>query len=162
MLRPRITPKWDASDVWSMRARKSPHRSNGNPYESTKANRPRLYVRTYVRPNSNFKRSQSRKTPKNRFSKNPIKRPGICRSRYKICKNLGTFIRTSQNWLFALFQPTTNIFKNLKFQKLKNLKMSKKHLFSSIFFLAFITPLWVSKLNFASDRGILNPHHIFQ
>ena len=30
-----------------MRARKSPHRSNGNPYESTKANRPRLYVRTY-------------------------------------------------------------------------------------------------------------------
>ena len=43
-----------------------------------------------------LKISQGPKTPKKRCSKNPINRPGICRSRYKICKNLGTFIRASQ------------------------------------------------------------------
>ena len=93
--------------------------------ESTKA------VRTYVRPNSNFKRSQGPKTQKKRFSKNPIKRPRICRSRYKICKNLGTFIRTSQNWLFALDLPKTQDFKNPKITKIKNPENVKKHLFSS-------------------------------
>ena len=73
---------------------------------------------TFSEKNSNFKRSQSPKTPKNHFSKNPIKRPRICRSRYKICKNLGTFIRTSQNWVFAPFSTKHSITK-------KKLKISK-------------------------------------
>ena len=86
--------------------------------ESTQA------VCTYVRPNSNFEKSQSPKTPKKRFSKNPIKRPGICRCRYKICKNLGTFIRTSQNWFFALFRQKTILkkYQHRKFQKSENPK----------------------------------------
>ena len=142
-----------------MRARKSPHRSNGNPYESTKANRPRLYVRTYDQTQI-LKDLKVQKHKKTRFSKNPIKRPGICRSRYKICKNLGTFIRTSQNWLFALFRPTTQHFKNPKLQKNKNPEnVEKTFVFVEfVFSLAFITPLGVSKLNFASDRGILSQH----
>ena len=49
------------------------------------------------------------KTEKKKCSKNPIKRPGICRCRYKICKNIGTFIRTSQNRLLHLFDQQLNI-----------------------------------------------------
>ena len=80
----------------------------------------------FRKKNSNFKRSQGTKTFKNHFSKNPIKRPRICRSRYKICKNLGTFIRTSQNWVFALFRPNIQLQKkNSKFRKSANQKMWK-------------------------------------
>ena len=78
----------------------------------------------FRKSNSNLKRSQGPKTLKRRFSKNPIKRPGICRSRFKICKHLGTFIRTSrkvvgynlQKWLVT-FSKKTQFLKDLKVQK---------------------------------------------
>ena len=68
---------------------------------------------------------QSKLVPKtekqnNSFSKNPIKRPGICRCRYKICKNLGTFQKLKLKKHIKIQQ-----IKILKIQKLKNPKIPK-------------------------------------
>ena len=74
------------------------------------------------------------------------------------------FVRLKIGYLH-FFNQKLQILKHLK-SKLKNPKMSKKHLLSSNLIiiclsLAFITPLGVSKLNFAADRGILNPPLFF-
>ena len=129
-----------------MRARKSPRRSNGNPYESTKANRPRLYVRTYDQTQL-LKDLKVQKHQKTAFRRIRLNVPGFVDPVIRSARISGRlFVRLKIGYLNFFDQQLTNfksnnpkvqksktpkIPKSKKIKKSKIRKMSKKRVFSS-------------------------------
>ena len=123
-----------------MRARKSLHRSNGNPYESTKANRPRLYVRTYDQTQI-LKDLKVQKHQKTAFQRIRLNVPGFVDPVIRSARISGRlFVRLKIGYLH-FFDQQLQIKNNLK-SKNKKTKMSKTHVLSSNLILSLrLSPL---------------------